>query len=340
MDEKIARIIFDSISDGVFTVDEQCIITSFNKAAEHITGFAAEQAVGKHCFDVFRTEICHKQCALRVTLSNHVPVKDARVTTITQEGCEVPIKVSTTLLRDDDGKTIGAVEFFSDLTEVEHLRNRLDQSRVLESIVSASPQMRSIIDMLPHIAESECSVLVTGPSGSGKELIAQAIHSFSARRYGPYIKLNCAALPGTLLESELFGYVKGAFTDAKRDKPGHFCLADGGTLLLDEIGEMDISLQVKLLRESRFNRIGLPPPRRDFRKEATGRVRRQIHFPCRPRGSGFASSAQAQQPGSVDCLPCRTRTKRICTPVLAWRKAGRADKLSEESAKQVTITYG
>jgi len=105
-----------------------------------------------------------------------------------------------------------------------------------------------VIQMLPNIAESECNVTIHGPSGSGKELFAEAIHKLSPRRYGPYIKLNCAALPATLLESELFGYMKGAFTDARRDKPGLFALANGGTLLLDEISEMDVSLQVKLLR--------------------------------------------------------------------------------------------
>ncbi|MEJ2421098.1 MAG: sigma 54-interacting transcriptional regulator, partial [Acidobacteriota bacterium] len=107
---------------------------------------------------------------------------------------------------------------------------------------------RQIMQKLPSIADSECNVLIQGPSGSGKELFALMIHNLSPRRYGPYIRINCAALPATLLESELFGYVKGAFTDAKKDKPGRFYLANGGTLLLDEISEMDVSLQVKLLR--------------------------------------------------------------------------------------------
>jgi len=248
VDDKLASIIFNSISDGVFTVDRSCIITAFNKAAEQITGFRASQAIGKHCFDIFRTEVCHKSCALRDTLAQRNTIENARVTIITQEGREVPIRVTTTILRDDFGEIIGAVEFFRDLTEVERLRRRLDQDHSLQKIVSNSPQMGRVIHMLPNIAASDCSVLIRGPSGSGKELVAQAIHSLSPRRYGPYIRINCAALPATLLESELFGYVKGAFTDARRDKPGQFCLADGGTLLLDEIGEMDISLQVKLLR--------------------------------------------------------------------------------------------
>jgi len=248
VDTKLAGVIFDSISDGVFTVDKACVITSFNRAAEQITGFTAGEAVGRHCFEIFRTEVCHKRCALRDSLANHGPVENARVTIITQEGCEVPISVSTTILHGDDGQVMGGVEFFRDLTEVEHLRSRLERDRSSENIVSASPRMRRIIEMLPNIADAECNVLIQGPSGCGKELFAEAIHSLSPRRYGPYIRINCAALPATLLESELFGYVRGAFTDAKRDKPGHFCLANGGTLLLDEIGEMDVSLQVKLLR--------------------------------------------------------------------------------------------
>ena len=248
MQDKIARIIFDSITDGVFTVDENCIVTSFNKAAERITGFSARAALGKHCFEIFRTEICHKRCALRDTMANHQPVKNARVTIITRDGKEATISVSTTELRGADGEMIGGVEFFRDLSEVEHLRQRLDQEKVVESLVATSPSMRRMIGMLPNIAESECNVLLQGPSGTGKELFALAIHALSPRRYGPYIKLNCGALPVTLLESELFGYVKGAFTDAKRDKPGRFALANGGTLLLDEISEMEPALQVKLLR--------------------------------------------------------------------------------------------
>jgi PAS domain S-box-containing protein len=245
---RLARIIVDSISDGVFTVDPRFIITYFNKAAERITGFRADQAIGKHCFEIFRTEVCHNRCAIRDTLSSYERVENVRVTIITQDGREVPISLSTEVLRDEAGEIVGGVEFFRDLTEVEHVRERLEQERVLEAIVSASPAVRRVIQTLPNIAESECSVTIRGPSGSGKELFAEAIHKLSPRRYGPYIKLNCAALPATLLESELFGYVKGAFTDARRDKPGLFSLANGGTLLLDEIGEMDVSLQVKLLR--------------------------------------------------------------------------------------------
>ena len=248
MDEELSQFIFNSISDGIFTTDKNCRITSFNKAAEKITGFSASEAINKNCFDVFRTDICNKRCALKDTLKNEEPIENIRVTIISRNGCEIPINVTTTLLKDKNNKVIGAVELFRDISELEHLRECIKNNRTLDEIVSMNSQMQQIIGLLPNIAESDCNVLIQGPSGSGKELFAQVIHNLSPRKYGPYIKINCAALPAQLLESELFGYEKGAFTDAKHDKPGQFCLANGGTLLLDEISEMDISLQVKLLR--------------------------------------------------------------------------------------------
>ncbi len=248
MDEEISQFIFNCISDGIFTVDNNCKITSFNRAAEEITGFRASEAINKHCFDIFRTDICNKHCALKDTLKTEQPIENIRVTIISRNGREIPISVTTTLLRDKKSAIIGAVELFKDISELENLREWINKKRNLEEIVSVNPNMQRIINLLPSIAESDCNVLIQGPSGSGKELFAQVIHNLSARKYGPYIKINCAALPAQLLESELFGYEKGAFTDAKRDKPGQFCLANGGTLLLDEISEMDISLQVKLLR--------------------------------------------------------------------------------------------
>lgn len=247
-EQEIASIIFNSICEGVFTVDHECRITSFNKAAEKMSGFNREEAVGQYCFDIFRSDICQTRCALRNTLANGKSIHDMRVTIITREGRKVPISVSTTILRDHGNNRIGAVEFFRDLSEIENLRNQLDDAKQVGKLVSCNIQMQKIFSLLPQIAESECSVLIQGPSGSGKELIAEAVHNFSPRRNNRYIRINCAALPESLLESELFGYSKGAFTDAKRDKPGLFMLAQGGTLLLDEIGEMPVALQSKLLR--------------------------------------------------------------------------------------------
>jgi PAS domain S-box-containing protein len=245
---ELARLIFNNIRDGVFTVDLSYRITSFNPAAERITGFTAQEAIGRPCFEVFRADICNKRCALRDALNSQSPVENARVTIINRESVEIPISVSAGILRNESGDVFGAVEFFHDLSPIEHLQARLARHEVMEHLVSGSPAMNEIKQMLPNVAASEAPVLIQGPSGSGKEVVAQAVHSLSARRYGPYVRLNCGALPAALLESELFGYVKGAFTDATRDKPGHFALASGGTLLLDEISEMDMALQVKLLR--------------------------------------------------------------------------------------------
>jgi len=249
LDEKeISKIIFESISDGIFTVDKDCKIMSFNAAAEELTGFSRQEAIDRYCFDIFHSDICQTSCALRNTLHNGHAIYNTRVHIITKDGKKRPISVSTTLLKDKNEDCIGAVEFFRDLSEIENLQQELSRVKYLGDLVSCNSQMQKIFSMLPQIAESECHVLIQGPSGSGKELIAEAIHKFSPRKEKRYIRINCAALPETLLESELFGYEKGAFTDAKQSKPGLFLLAQGGTILLDEIGEMPVTLQSKLLR--------------------------------------------------------------------------------------------
>ncbi len=244
----LLRVVFRSITDAMFTIDRSFMITSFNPAAERLTGFRAEEAIGKRCSEVLRADICHTHCVLREALSTDRAPDRVRVTIITREGLEKPILLSAAVLRDERGEVVGALELFQDASTTEQLEEHLVRQHALNGIIHGSPAIRKIIDVLPNIASSDCSVLIVGPSGSGKELIAQAIHSLSPRRFCPYVRLNCAALPANLLESELFGYVRGAFTDAWRDKPGHFALAKGGTLLLDEVTEMDPSLQVKLLR--------------------------------------------------------------------------------------------
>jgi PAS domain S-box-containing protein len=247
-DAYVSKLILESINDGVFTTDRHCRIASFNRAAERITGFSRDEAVGNYCFDIFRSDICHSRCALLDTMEKGDTHRHVRATIITKSGKQVPISVTTNVLRDNDGNLIGAVEFFQDLSQVENLRARISQLECIDELASANQEMQHIINLLPDIGSSECNVLILGPSGAGKELISRALHNLSPRKEGPYIRINCAALPETLLESELFGYVKGAFTDAKRDKEGLFLAANGGTLLLDEIAEMPLSLQVKLLR--------------------------------------------------------------------------------------------
>lgn len=247
-DEDRFASILDSIGDGVFTVDESWIITYFNKSAEMITGVSREEALGSRCCDVFRASICETDCALRHTMNTGKPIINRAVYIINSEGKRIPISISTSLLRDKKGKLIGGVESFRDLSQVEQLRKELQKSYNFEDIVSKSSSMQKVFDVLPTIARSDSTVLIEGDSGTGKELIARAIHNLSPRNKKPLVAVNCGALPDTLLESELFGYKAGAFTDAKKDKPGRFALADEGTIFLDEIGDISPALQVRLLR--------------------------------------------------------------------------------------------
>lgn len=241
-------IILDSVNEGVFTVDKEWRITTFNAAAERITGISRKAAIGSRCCDVFRTDICEKDCALRRTVTRGVPVVNATASIINQQGERIPIRISTALLEDSEGAVIGGVETFQDLTQVEQLRKELHGRYTFEDIVGRSPAMMGLFEVVPLVAESGSTVLIEGPSGTGKELFARAIHNLSPRKKKPFIAVNCAALPDTLLESELFGYKAGAFTDAKREKPGRFSLANGGTIFLDEIGDISPALQVRLLR--------------------------------------------------------------------------------------------
>ena len=240
--------ILDSINEGVFTVDLNWRITSFNKAAERITGVKRHEALGQLCWDIFQTDICEKDCVLRRTLSANTPMINATTHIVNQGGNKVPISISTGLLKNDNDQVIGGVETFQDLSQVEILKKELQSCYTFEDIVGKSPAMQNIFELLPQIAESTSTVLIEGPSGTGKELFARAVHNISPRKGNPFVAVNCAALPDTLLESELFGHKAGAFTDAIRDKPGRFALADGGTIFLDEISDITPAMQVRLLR--------------------------------------------------------------------------------------------
>jgi PAS domain S-box-containing protein len=239
--------IVESISDGVFTVDFEKRITFFNRAAELITGFKAEEAIGQYCFDIFRANSCHDKCPMDAATAGH-PRINVRARIIDKSGEEKPICINTALLKDSHGEILGGVETFRDLSELERLRRELSRSFTTEDIVGNHPRMREILSLLPDIAESDSPVLIEGPTGSGKELFVRAIHNLSPRKDHPFIAVNCAALPETLLESELFGYSRGAFTGALRNKPGRFLLANKGTLFLDEIGTTSPAFQADLLR--------------------------------------------------------------------------------------------
>ncbi|MCG2749661.1 MAG: sigma 54-interacting transcriptional regulator [Desulfobulbaceae bacterium] len=242
------HLILDSIADGVFTVDRNWKITSFNRAAEQITGWSCNDTIGKFCSDIFHSSICGKNCAIAQCLYSGKPVSNLSITITNSKGEKIPISISAAPLIDNDGNIIGGVETFRDLSTLASLRKQLTKNYTFDEIISKSNVMQRIFSILPDIAKSPSTVLILGESGTGKELVARAVYHASHREDKPFIIVNCGALPETLLESELFGYKAGAFTDAKKDKIGRFAAAEKGTLFLDEIGDIPQSLQVKLLR--------------------------------------------------------------------------------------------
>jgi PAS domain S-box-containing protein len=245
---KETDIILDSIADGVFTVGKDWRVTSFNRAAEQITGIRRAEAIGRFCREVLKADVCEAGCALRETMETGRPIVNKPVDIVDAHGHRKPITISTALLQDESGQMMGGVETFRDMTLVEELRKQVQKQYSCEDIISRSAKVQQLFDVLPRVAESDCTVLIEGETGTGKELFARALHSVGRRKNEPFIAVNCGALPDTLLESELFGYKAGAFTDAKKDKPGRFALAQGGTIFLDEIGDVSPAVQVRLLR--------------------------------------------------------------------------------------------
>jgi len=246
--ENYTQIILDSIADGVFTVNSDWKITSFNRAAEKITGIKQEEAVGRYCWEVFKASICEKGCSLKRTMETGHPIINQHIFIVNSKGDRIPISISTAILKDKKDKIIGGVETFRDLSDVEQLRKELAKKHAFFDIISKNREMQRLFEMLELVSGNDTTVLLEGESGTGKELFARAIHSLSHRKKGPIVTVNCGALPDTLLESELFGYKAGAFTDAKKDKPGRFSQAEKGTLFLDEIGDISPMLQMRLLR--------------------------------------------------------------------------------------------
>lgn len=288
-----ADLIFDNIPHGIFTVGDTGEITSFNRTAELITGWKADEVLGRPCREVFKSNHCDQNCFLLESMEGRGPHRDREVTIVRRDGGEVLVSVSTAALHDEAGQVIGGVEMFRDLAMLVALRQELHGSYTCGDIISKSEAMKGVRELLPLVAKSDSTVLIEGEPGTGKELVARAIHNLGPRSDGPFVAVNCGALPDSLVEAELFGHAKGAFTDAKRERQGRFASAQGGTLLLDEIGDISAAVQVKLLRvlqEREYVPLGSDTPvkadvrilaatNRDLTHEAmNGRFRQDLFF--------------------------------------------------------------
>ena len=253
------RTILDNIPSGVYTVDEEMTLLSFNRSLERITGYLPEEAVGKKCHEVLRSDFCEAGCPLKRSMRTGETLRGIEVNLRAKDGSVVPIASSTALLRDEDGQPIGGICSFRDLREVHAVPASQGQVRDFLGMVSKNHRMHEIFDLIETVAESDANVLIEGESGTGKELVARAIHRLSGRREKPFLGVNCASLNENLMETELFGHVRGAFTGAVKDRMGRFEMAEGGTLFLDEVSEIGPHLQAKLLRvvqEREYQRVG------------------------------------------------------------------------------------
>jgi PAS domain S-box-containing protein len=261
--------VVDTMMDGLMVVDPEGIIVSINKAMEVITGYSKQELLGQSC-EILDCDTCFgtraeghdKYCAL----FKEGQVSRKRCVLTTKNGNDLHVLKNAAILRDSTGQVIGGVETLTDLSEVvskeqviSRLRRELSGKDGFQGILGRSPAMLEVFDLISSAAHSEAPVVIHGESGTGKELVAAAIHRLGPRKKGPFIKVNCAALSESLLESELFGHVKGAFTGADRTRVGRFEAANSGDIFLDEIGDLPLSTQVKLLRvlqEKEIEKVG------------------------------------------------------------------------------------
>jgi two-component system, NtrC family, response regulator HydG len=264
----LSRII-DSMADGVFTMDRNGNISSWNPSMERISGYTAEEALGKQCSLLNCSRCFGENCPTsiqkcRIFEQEHIEVKECQLRH--KDGYDVPVIKNASVVKDEDGNMLGVVETVTDITELNEARRRAEQAVLrlgeihrLDNIIGKSQAMRDVFTAIKAASDSDATIIIQGDSGTGKELVAGAIHFNSTRKDKPLVTVNCSALSESLLESELFGHVKGAYTGAIRDRIGRIEETAGGTLFLDEIGELSPFIQVKLLRvlqEREIERVG------------------------------------------------------------------------------------
>jgi PAS domain S-box-containing protein len=257
--------ILDSLGEGVITIDKDFRVTFFNRAAEIITGYKREEVSGRLCKVVFDCELCETKCPIGLILETNQNIYDFTSNILLKDGSRKSIKLNAAILKNGDDIPKGGVISFRDLSEIEALKEDGKSMTSFYGIIGQSKAMQQIFELIKEISKSDAAVLIQGESGTGKEMIANAIQATSLRKGKPFVKVNCSVFPENLLASELFGHVKGAFTDAIKDRPGRFELADGGTIFLDEVAEMPLQTQIQLLRvlqEGAFERVGESIPRK------------------------------------------------------------------------------
>jgi two-component system response regulator HydG len=263
------KTVVDTIQDGVMIVSPEGMIVSVNRAFEDITGYRREEIVGQSCAvlnctscEIIRDKVSCNWCAM----FEKGRLRRQKCLLVRKDGTAVSVVKNASVLQDGEGNVTGAVETMTDITDlidketqIATFRRELDAEDRFYGMIGASAPMQQVFEMITNAAQSDAPVIIYGESGTGKELVAKAIHDASQRRKQPYVKVNCAALNESLLESELFGHVKGAYTGAHRDREGRFELAQGGDIFMDEIGDLPLSTQVKLLRvleEKVVERVG------------------------------------------------------------------------------------
>jgi len=269
LDPTFAGLLLESMADGVFTLDEKGRITSWNPAMERISGYTAEEAIGNGCMMLNFSFCFSKSCPAGIHecgIYEHGRVQAKECFLRHKSGVDIPVVKSARLVTDGHGSVRGVVETVTDLTELEKARRKAEEANLrlgeihrMDNIIGKSHAMQQVFSAIRAAASSDATILVQGESGTGKELVAGAIHYNSNRAGMPFVPVNCSALSESLLESELFGHVRGAFTGAIRDRVGRFEEAGGGSIFLDEIGEITPFIQVKLLRvlqEREIERVG------------------------------------------------------------------------------------
>lgn len=247
-EERGLKIILDSLDVGIFTVNRGGYITFFNKEAEKMSGYNRHHVLGKSYTVIFEEHKSGDSNLMKKSVTNGSSRSSRHVSMTTRNGESVPVRMNYMALKNEKENIVGGLATFHDLTLVHQLNQAMQDRYTFHDMIGKSPVMQKIFEKVSVVAETDATVLVEGSTGTGKDILAKVIHSSSRRSQLPFIKVNCAAIPDNLLESEMFGYVKGAFTGAVRDKPGRFNEADRGTIFLDEIGDLSIPLQAKLLR--------------------------------------------------------------------------------------------